>query len=343
MAQIKKAKIEGQSAVPGQAGREISARDRELSVWSLRDQGNRGSRVKGLNEGQLASGLGWLSIGLGLVEVIVPGRLSELIGISGDHRRLFRILGAREIASGIGILTQRRPAGAAWSRVGGDAIDLVLLGLAFSLPNTNRGRLAAATAAVAGVTALDLISSQQLRRRSHATAAGGAVRVAQSVIINRSPEEAYRYWRNFNNLPRFMDHLESIDVSQAVGQTAGEAGRMTGDRLSHWVAKAPAGMRIEWDAEIIEDRPNEMIAWRSLEDSDVDHMGSVRFERAPGGRGTLVRVRLQYSPPAGVIGVSIARILGEDPNRQVKDDLRRFKQIIETGEILTTEGQPTGR
>jgi uncharacterized membrane protein len=118
---------------------------------------------------------------------------------------------------------------------------------------------------------------------------------------------------------------------------------ITGDKYSHWIAKAPAGMTVEWDAEIIEDRPNQMIAWRSLEGADVDHMGSVRFEHAPSTRGTIVRARLQYSPPAGVIGASIARLFGEDPNWQVKDDLRRFKQIMEAGEILTTEGQPAGR
>jgi uncharacterized membrane protein len=190
---------------------------------------------------------------------------------------------------------------------------------------------------------LDLISSQQLARRSYATAAGGAVRIAQSVIINRTPEELYRFWRNFNNLPRFMKFIESVDVDQTVQSKEGETGRMTGVRLSHWVAKAPAGMTVEWDAEIIKDRPNEMIAWRSLPGSDVEHMGAVRFERAPGGRGTMVRVRLQYSPLGGVVGASIARSFGKDPNRQVKDDLRRFKQIMEIGEVITTEGQPAGR
>jgi uncharacterized membrane protein len=191
---------------------------------------------------------------------------------------------------------------------------------------------------------LDLICSRELSRRSRAIAPGGAMRVAQAVTINRSPEELYKFWRDFQNLPRFMKHLESVEVGRASRRTeSGMREEVTGDKYSHWVAKAPAGMKVEWDAEIIEDRPNEMIAWRSLAGADVDHMGSVSFERAPSGRGTIVRARLQYSPPAGVTGASIARLFGEDPNWQVKDDLRRFKQIMEAGEVITTEGQPAGR
>jgi uncharacterized membrane protein len=252
-----------------------------------------------------------------------------MIGLRGNHDGLFRLLGAREIASGIGILTQRRPALGTWSRVAGDTMDLALLGSAFTLPRANRGRLAATTAAVAGVTALDVFCSQQLSRQDNARTPGAAMRVQQAITINRSPEELYKFWRDFKNLPRFMKHLEAVQVSN--------------ENRSHWVAKGPAGTTVEWDAEIIEDRPNEVIAWHSLEGADVDNTGSVRFERAPGGRGTTVRVRLQYNPPAGVIGASVAKLLGEDPEWQVKDDLRRFKQLMEAGEIITTEGQSAGR
>jgi uncharacterized membrane protein len=285
--------------------------------------------VKGWNEEQLARGLGWLSLGLGLAQVVAPRGLSKMIGLRGNHNGLFRLLGAREIASGIGILTQRRPAAGAWARVAGDTMDLALLGSAFTLPRSNRGRLAATTAAVAGVTALDVFCSQQLSRRDNARTPGAAMRVEQAVTINRSPEELYQFWRDFKNLPRFMKHLEAVQVSN--------------ENRSHWVAKGPAGTTIEWDAEIIEDHPNKVIAWRSMEGADVDNTGSVRFERAPGGRGTTVRVRLQYDPPGGVIGAGVAKLLGEDPEWQVKDDLRRFKQLMETGEIITTEGQSAGR
>src|SRR5262245_8383761 len=240
------------------------------------------------NEEKLARGLGWFSLGLGLAGIVAPRRLAKLIGLRGDHNVLFRVLGAREITSGIGILTGRRPnANWMWSRVGGDAIDLALLGAAFRLKRSNRNKLAMATAAVAGVTALDAICSQRLSRRNGARG-DGVIRLAQSVTINRSPEELYRFWRDFQNLPRFMKHLESV--------------RATGDRRSHWVAKAPAGRTVEWDAEVTEDRPNELIAWRSLEGADVDSVGSVRFIRAPGGRGSIVKVEMRCSPPAGVVG-----------------------------------------
>lgn len=308
-------------------------------------QVKRRSAVKGWNEEHLARGLGWFSLGLGLAEVLAPRELGRLIGVRGDQTKLFRMLGAREIASGIGILLQRQPAASMWSRVGGDAIDLALLGKAMSDPKADYGRLCAATTAVAAVTALDLFCSQQLSLRSNAYTPGSSMRVAQSIAINKSPEELYRFWRNFENLPRFMKHLESVQVDKSTAGKApsGNAPGRTRGECSHWVARGPAGTTVEWDAEIIEDHPNEWIAWRSLEGADVDNTGSVRFERAPGKRGTIVRVRMQYAPPAGVIGATIAKLFGEDPNWQVKDDLRRFKQVMETGEIITTEGQPAGR
>jgi uncharacterized membrane protein len=158
---------------------------------------------------------------------------------------------------------------------------------------------------------------------------GAGVKVEKSVLINESPEELYRFWRDFENLPRFMKHLEAVHVMD--------------DKRSHWTAKAPAGRTVEWDAEIIQERENELIAWRSLEDADVANAGSVRFEKAPVDRGTLVKVALNYEPPAGTLGLLVAKLFGEEPERQVEEDLRRFKQLIETGEIATTEGQSSGR
>jgi len=308
------------------AKRQITREERSELDWA--GDGWRNG-MKRPNEEKIARGLGWFSIGLGLAQIAAPRRLAKLIGVRGDYSGLLRMLGAREITSGIGLLTGRRPnANWLWSRVGGDAIDLALLGAAFRLKKSNRNKLALATAAVAGVTALDAICSQRLSRRN-GVRSDGSIRVSQSATINRSPEELYRFWRDFQNLPRFMKHLESV--------------RETGDRRSHWVAKAPAGTTIEWDAEITEDRPNELIAWRSLEDSDVDCVGFVRFERAPGGRGSIVRVEMRYRPPAGRVGATVARLLGEGPEWRIKDDLRRFKQIMEAGEIITTEGQPAGR
>ena len=155
------------------------------------------------------------------------------------------------------------------------------------------------------------------------------IKVEKTVTIDKSPEELYRFWRNFENLPRFMNHLESV--------------RVTGGNRSHWVAKAPAGRSVEWDAEIYNEKENELIAWRSLEGADVDSAGSVHFQAAPGGRGTVVKVVLKYDPPGGIIGAAIAKLFGEEPSQQIEEDLRRFKQVMETGETPTTTGQPSGR
>lgn len=155
------------------------------------------------------------------------------------------------------------------------------------------------------------------------------VHVEQVVTIEKSAEELYQFWRHFENLPRFMQHLKSV--------------RILDDKKSHWTARAPAGREVEWDAEIINDEPNKLIAWRSLENADVHSTGSVRFTEAPAHRGTEVRVTLEYLPPAGQIGRWIAKLFGEEPEQQVREDLRHFKQVMEAGEIATTDGQPAAR
>lgn len=274
------------------------------------------------NNERLARGLGWFSIGLGLAEVVAPRAIAKLVGVRHDHRTLIRALGVREIAAGIGILTQRRPVEGIWSRVGGDAIDLAVLGSAFSSPHAKRGRVAVATAAVVGVTLLDVVCAQQLSRNG--TNGSGGVHHKKSITINRSPEDLYRFWHDFQNLPSFMEHLKSV--------------RVTDERRSHWVVKAPGGTTVEWDAEITEDRPHELLAWRSLNGSDVDHSGSVRFMPASEGRGTVVKVDLRYSPPGGVLGPTIAKLFAEEPGQQIEDDLRRFKQVMETGEVVRSDG-----
>jgi len=142
--------------------------------------------------------------------------------------------------------------------------------------------------------------------------------VEESVIINRPISELYRFWRNLENLPRFMTHLESVE-------------RIT-DTLSRWRAKAPAGTTVEWNAEIINEVPDRVIGWKSIEGSDVVSAGSVNFDEAGEGRGTRVRVRLQYSPPGGKVGDAVARVLGSDAGSQIRQDLQRFKQLVETGE-----------
>jgi uncharacterized membrane protein len=157
----------------------------------------------------------------------------------------------------------------------------------------------------------------------------GPIHVEKTISINRSPEELYTFWHDFANLPRFMQHLESVQVL--------DEGR------SHWVAKAPAGTSVEWDAEITEDQPGTGIAWRALPGADVVNAGTVLFTPGPQGRGTEVRVTLDYQPPVGGLGAIVARLFGEEPSQQVMDDLRHFKQLMEAGEIPTTEGQSSGR
>lgn len=153
------------------------------------------------------------------------------------------------------------------------------------------------------------------------------VNVLESVTINRPLEELYRFWRNLENLPRFMRHLESVAMRE--------------EGVSHWVARGPAGTTVEWDARLIHDVDNKVIGWQSLEGSKVASAGSVNFDET--SQGTRVRVRLQYSPPGGKLGSAIAWMFGEEPGQQIREDLRRFKALLETGEIPTTEGQPSGR
>jgi uncharacterized membrane protein len=277
--------------------------------------------------GRLALGLGWFSIGLGVAEVVAPRAMARLSGLRRDTvtDATVRSLGAREIAHGISILAQPDRARWLWSRVAGDAVDLSVLGSAMAKDDADRRRIAAATAAVVGVTVLDILAAQRLSRSgAPAESSRGAVRVEQVVTINKPIEEVYRFWRNFENFPRFMRHLESV--------------RVVDQQRSRWRAKGPAGYSVEWDAEMLQDIEDEWIAWRSLPGSDVENHGSVRFRRAPGARGTEVRVQLEYYPPAGALGRGIARLFGEEPDQQIREDLHRFKQLMEAGEISLSDG-----
>jgi uncharacterized membrane protein len=290
------------------------------------DEGDDFGTTPMLDPHVLTQALGWFSIGLGLAELLAPRAIGRTIGV-GEQPALLRACGVREIVSGIGMLSERYPEKWALTRVAGDAIDLGLLGAALRRRDSSPARIALTATAVAGVAALDVFATQQLH--SVESTYAPIETVAKSITINTSPETTYRFWRNLENFPRFMRHL--VEVTS------------TSERTSHWVAKAPAGALVEWDAEIVEDEANSRIAWRTLPTSSVEHEGVVSFEPAPGDRGTIVRVTMSYAPPAGKLGVQIAKLFGEEPNLQIESDLRRMKQLIETGEIATTEGQPTGR
>jgi uncharacterized membrane protein len=278
---------------------------------------------------QLSRGLGWFSIALGAAEVVAPAAIARVAGVNENEQShsIIRRLGAREIGNGLAILADPSSAPRVWSRVAGDAIDLAFLAAALRADGADGGRIGLATAMVAGVTALDVIAAQRLNAdgalRPVRRAASG-VRIEQVVTINRPIEQVYEFWRNFENLPRFMRHLEAITV--------------LGNRRSRWRAKAPAGMAVEWEAELIQEKEHDRLAWRSLPGSQIENSGSVRFERAPGARGTELRVQLQYRPPAGSLGRAFAWLFGEEPSQQIADDLRRFKQLMETGEIPLSDG-----
>ena len=176
--------------------------------------------------------------------------------------------------------------------------------------------------------ALDLNTSSSSGDTRRALSGRRGTNVDEATTINRSASDLYLFWRNLENLPRFFEHLQSV--------------KHLSDTLSRWRAKGPGGTVVEWDAEIINEVPNQLIAWRSIEGSDVVSAGSVHFEEAGVGRGTRIRVRLQYSPPGGKVGTALARLVGRDAAAEIREDLRRFKQLLETGEVATTTGQPRG-
>ena len=298
--------------------REVTARYQRIAE---EDRGTGGE--------SLADFLGYFSIGLGLAEVLAPTLMSRVIGVKhpdGRNRATMRVMGIREISAGVAILSKQQPAKAVWSRVAGDMLDLALLGKTLANSENDRGRTIFATMNVLAVTALDIMCAKQLSRQPRTVASQameqGVIRTKRSITVWRPVEEVYAFWRDFENLPRFMRHLESVSV--------------TDDRRSHWVAKAPAGKSVEWDAEIVEDRENELISWRSLPGSDVDNSGAVRFTPSPRG-GTEVRVTMQYDPPLGKLGSKIAMLFREEPGQQIQDDLRHFKQVMELGEIVVSD------
>jgi uncharacterized membrane protein len=281
-------------------------------------------------EGEITRFLGWFSLGLGVPQTLAPGRVNRLIGVRDDSRsRVWqRVVGVRELAAAAGIFSRPRPAAWLWARVAGDIKDLALLGAAWRGKEERTGRLAAATASVAGLTAVDAFAATRMSRLPEGVTKDPSFRVRASTTVRRSPDELYAFWHDFANLPRFMAHLEAVET--------------TPEGRSHWRATGPAGVKVEWDAEVVADRPGELIAWRTLPGAEVVHTGIVGFVPAPGDRGTEVHVDIEYAPPAGRAGSIIGKLFGEEPELQARDDLRRFKQVMETGEVVRSEGSPEG-
>jgi uncharacterized membrane protein len=290
----------------------------------------------------LARGLGWFSIGLGLAEMASPQSVAQLVGIEDGARTraLIRGYGARELANGVAILSQP-DAKWLWARVAGDVVDLSSLAAALQRDQVDGRKVALGLASVASVMVADIVAARRLGSANEslrpARRKDNTVRVSKTFTINRSREEVYGFWRQLDNLPRFMTHLESVEV--------------LGNQRSRWVARGPGGVKVAWEAETIEDTPNRSISWRSLPGSQIENRGTVRFDRAPGNRGTELRVILEYAPPGGRAANILVKMIGQSPEQVIQEDLRRLKQLLETGEIPTSSGssslmqpaQPTGR
>ncbi|MEU6548582.1 SRPBCC family protein [Streptomyces sp. NPDC046859] len=278
-----------------------------------------------LRHDPLVHGLGRASALLGVPQVAAPAGFARALGVVGHaprHRSAAPAAGVRELAAATGLLGRPHPV-RLWARVGGDLMDLTPLARASKNHNgRGHGTTVAATAAVTGITAAVVYAAARARKST-------PMELTAVTTVTRSPDEAYTLWKDLERLPDFMVHLDEVHV--------------TGPRTSHWRASAPFGKTVEWDAEITQDVPGQLIAWRSLDGADIDNSGDVRFVPAPGGRGTEIRVSLRYQLPGGAVGKAAARYFGEEPHQQLDDDLRRFKQIAEIGEVVRSEGAPGGK
>lgn len=317
--------------VPYDPNRALTYDARSRTPHAYSDVVWQGGRQHAEREATLGSALGWLSIAIGASQLLAPRAFARATGLPRLDL-LYRVIGLRELACGVGLLTQPRSPVWKWARVAGDTMDVAVLGAAMFSPRSARGRLAATAAIATGITALDVRAGAWPRRSPSSETlpgSGGKRRVLKAITVNRSPEECYAFWRDAGRFPQFMRHVEAVQVLD--------------DMRSHWRAAGPAGTTVEWDAEIIADQPGRLLAWRSVGDADVYNSGSVRFAPAPGGQGTLMQVEMEYSPPGGSAGAAVAMLFGEAPSQQIQGDLRRFKQLLECGEIPTTRGQPHGQ
>ena len=237
--------------------------------------------------------------------------MNSTVNVAGVERWASALGGAALAAYGVKQLKDRSPAGAAIAAAGSALIF----------------RGATGHCHVYAAAGINTARDQGDTRDALSGARG--IDVEEVATINADADALYAFWRRFSLLPRFMANVVSVAELD--------------ERRSRWVVKAPGGRTVQWDAEIINEIPGELIAWRTLAGADVVSAGSVRFTRRPVGRGAEVRVRMQYSPPAGTVGAALAWLLGHDPASVIREDLRRFKQLMETGEVPTTEGQPRGR
>jgi uncharacterized membrane protein len=291
---------------------------------SFRAQDGNGSAARngdGTRDTRVGRGLGWFSIGLGLAEIAAPQAVARMIGVPAKTSVL-RMVGVREILTGVGLLTQPEAPGWRWARVVGDVMDLALLGTSARQDGSDSRKTATASMAVLGITAVDIAAGVSAASRNGEDGQEEERPKKAILTIDRSPEECYRAWTDPAVLNRVMTGIESV--------------RYMDGKRSHWVMRSPNGDSVEWDSEITEDVPNRRLAWRSVPGSEFQSSGAVTFDAAPGGRGTIVRMETKVESG----GPLVARILGAMKGH---NDLLRFKQLLETGTIPKTEGQPSGR
>jgi len=297
-----------------------------------------------------ARSLGWLGVGLGVAGLAAPGQVAQLVGCRDRRstRRALRLLGARELLTGLAIVARRRPNRWLWSRVVGDAIDIGLLLGTTGFGRKNR-RVPLALGALGVVTAADIFTSCRTTLATRATerenastpgtpeweagtSGAGLVPLRAAVTINRPRAEVYAFWRRLENLPRFMTYLGSV--------------RAIDDRRSHWTATAGGKVIAEWDGEIVTDVPDLLIGWRSSTKSTaVTHAGRVRFMDAPGNRGTEVHLEMRVALPGGALAQKAAKIFRKLPDKvagkMAENDLRRLKQLLETGALVVSDASVT--
>jgi uncharacterized membrane protein len=295
-----------------------------------------------MTDDKLTRILGWASVGLGTPLLLAPAPSVTALGIGDGPQQRAAVagVGARELVAAAGLLGWGSPPWL-WARVAGDMMDLALLGQAIrGRAVTPRAfmtalrkdesllRTAAATAAVMAVTGVDMYAAVT-RSLGSKRRPGDTMVLTAAVTVTRSRNEVYARWRQMENLPDFMAHLDRVTT--------------TGPQTSHWRAAAPLGKSVEWDARITDDIPGERLAWQSVDGSGIRNEGEVRFTPAPNEQDTELHATIRYSLPGGKLGKAFARYFGEEPHQQLDDDLRRFKQVLETGEVVRSEGAPGGK
>lgn len=269
---------------------------------------------------RVAQGLGWFSLGLGLTQLLAPRAVDRLIGVTRGDGAGMRLLGLREVVTGVGLLGARRAAWWTAARLAGDVMDLGLLALALTRGENQRGRLAATTAAVLGVAALDAWATRTLAGDlARQEQVAHVQHVGKAITIDAPAITLYDFWRDLRNLAQIMEHVRAVEPIDPV--------------RARWVGDGPKNTTVRWETEIVEDDPGELIAWRTVQ-GPFESAGSVRFLPAPGGRGTEVVVDMHYHLAGGLFGKLGAMIAGRDPNQELGVALRRLKQLFELGEVM---------